>query len=336
MKVLVVGAGAMGRNHLNGWLRAGVDEAAVADVDEDRARGTATEAGARTFFTDYREGIESFKPDAVSVCTPANLHADVFEFSVKKGVHTLCEKPLALTLDQGRRMVRAADRSELKLAIGLQRRLSESILKIRGLLHAGTLGSPVVFSVENWAEVRFKLAMNDKNMNGGPIVDYAPHLIDLLHFFTGAQPKEVFSMGTVFARGKEEVKPIKELATDTLSTIVRYEGGNWLSLDISWGLPRGTKGTNSEAIHGPLGSIVGTPELERGYHLQAQGKPADEYEAVQGNLYDREIAAFKEWVLKGKTEHSLASVRDGFSALAVSVAALKSVETGSVVKVEQP
>src|SRR5687768_9514563 len=108
MRLGIIGCGLIARNHVSA-LRgiAGVRVVAVADVDPGRARAFAAGHGVPHAFGDVDE-MFAYGLDAVTVCTPHAAHEAGVLAAARYGVHVLCEKPIALGVEQAERMVAAA------------------------------------------------------------------------------------------------------------------------------------------------------------------------------------------------------------------------------------
>jgi len=109
VRIGIIGCGQIARNHVAA-LRgiAGVHVIAVADIDPARALAFATDHGVAQSFDDVDEML-ACGLDAVTVCTPHAAHEAGVLAAARHGVHVLCEKPIALSVDQADRMVAAAD-----------------------------------------------------------------------------------------------------------------------------------------------------------------------------------------------------------------------------------
>ena len=107
-RVLVVGCGSIGRRHLR-LLHERPDVAAAAcDPDTAAAEGVTAIGAAIPFFTDLPAALREHRPDFAVVANPNRFHADAALAAMKAGAHVLCEKPIADTLANGRRIVAAA------------------------------------------------------------------------------------------------------------------------------------------------------------------------------------------------------------------------------------
>ncbi len=116
IKVAVIGAGMMGRNHLKTYKALpGVELVGVYDIFSDAAQKAAEMFGIKAF-SSMEEVAASV--DAVSVVTTSVTHADVGEFFLNKGIHCLMEKPLATTEEGCRRLIDAAAKNNVTLLVG--------------------------------------------------------------------------------------------------------------------------------------------------------------------------------------------------------------------------
>lgn len=123
-------------------------------------------------FTDYREMLQKTRPDIVSVAISDHLHADVFIDCARAGVKGIyCEKPIATTMADARRMVEAARETGVKVAVNHTRRWHPMFIQVRELVRNKTIG-----------ELRYVGAMH-----GGPrsmLFRNGTHIIDHLLYFT--------------------------------------------------------------------------------------------------------------------------------------------------------
>ncbi len=116
LKVAVIGCGSMGKNHIKTYKNMHtVDLVGVYDINEEQANKVALEFGVKVF-NSLEEVADSV--DAVSVVSSSVTHADVGEFFLNKGIHTLMEKPLATTPEGCQRLIEASEKSGAVLLVG--------------------------------------------------------------------------------------------------------------------------------------------------------------------------------------------------------------------------
>ena len=142
----VISASNMARTHMDAivWNH-DAELVAVCDIEEERLNRAAGIYGIDQY-TDYREMLRREDIDAVVICTPDQLHREMLEEALNAGKHALCEKPMALTLEDCRAMVRAAKASDRKVMVGQICRYTPGFLKAKQMIDAGEIGE--LFFVE--------------------------------------------------------------------------------------------------------------------------------------------------------------------------------------------
>lgn len=132
IKVAVIGAGMMGRNHLSTYAQMNnVELIGVYDIFTDSAKNAAEKFNC-TAFSSLEEVAKNV--DAVSVVTPSVTHADVGEFFLNKGIHCLMEKPLATTEAECNRLIKAAKENNVTLLVGHIERYNPAVEQMAKLL----------------------------------------------------------------------------------------------------------------------------------------------------------------------------------------------------------
>jgi predicted dehydrogenase len=330
LRVAVIGAGDMGVRHLRGWQNAGTEIVAVVDDVPSRleALGATLQPSTR-FYNDYKTAISEARPNVVSVCIPTAFHAPVSLYAIEHGAHVLCEKPIALTLEDADAMIEAAKRQGVLLTVGFMLRYSSGIAKLKDWVSSGAIGKPILATSENFMEVRPKVLMHAKNVNGGPILDYWCHQFDLWSFLFDSEPVSVSGYGTIFAQGKPEVANLGELAIDTAGVTIKYKSGDIAQFSTTWGLPRTLKGRDisGDKLIGPKGMIIG--DIRKQMTLVNGAGQTEEVNNTGVDWWQLEIAALAENIRNGGAP--LVDARNGREALRLSLAALKAIETGQTI-----
>ncbi|MFN2234583.1 MAG: Gfo/Idh/MocA family protein [Anaerolineales bacterium] len=329
--VCIVGCGFMGQTHAKGW--AAVPEAqvvAVVDLIPKRAQTLARQL-ACDYYLDYSEAIARSDVNVVSVCVPTYLHAEVTIASARLGLDVLCEKPIALTLDQADQMIAASQENRVKLGLGFMRRHSKVVTDLKARLGSGEFGRPVLYHASDIRELRPKLEMHDANANGGPVIDMAVHLIDLWNIVFDSQPVSVTAYGLTVGRGRPEIALIKELAIDTASILVQYASGDIGNFVVSWGLPFKV---NPPQHHDQIYTPNGLAELYYAANQQELRRMGENgvwqtLSISHQDMYQNQIRAFADWVLKDEPFPAKGS--DGRLALRVALAALESIQNGQTI-----
>lgn len=201
--VAVLGAGAIAQRR-HGPEYAARDDVILAgffDPDQERAQEVAEQFGGRAYATP-EEVFQDPAVEAVSVCAPNSLHAAYSIAALNAGKHVLCEKPMALSLEETRAMLEAQKSSGKILMPGHNQRLIPTHRKAKELLEKGAIGKPLFFQCnfkhsgpENWSinNTNSTWFFDKKKAQFGVFGDLGSHKIDLIRFLTGAEIVSVFA-----------------------------------------------------------------------------------------------------------------------------------------------
>lgn len=165
----------------------------VAVYSRDASRGTdfSHRHGEPTVYTDYDELLNDAAVDVVYVATPNSLHAEQGISALNAGKHVLVEKPMALSVSEGRRMLAAADASGVFLGVGFHLRHKPTTVAARDLVAAGEVGSVFMLDVHVAGDKEFypfDTWRSDRRLSGGgTILNQGTHAFDLVRFVTGAE-----------------------------------------------------------------------------------------------------------------------------------------------------
>lgn len=172
--------------------------AAISRSSAERARAAAQEHGIPLAFGSAEELCASGKVDAVLVASPNARHlADVL-CAVEHGKPALCEKPLAINAEEGRRMVAAARDAGVALGVAQVFRFAAVVQRFRERVQGGDIGRPVAARSEFHFPGRghARQWMTDAAVaGGGPVADVGVHCIDLLRWVLGAEVAKVAATG---------------------------------------------------------------------------------------------------------------------------------------------
>jgi len=191
LRVGVIGCGAIGqRRHLPEYMsNPGVDLVAVTDIKFPRAKKVAEKFGAPQAFKNYHDMLK-LDLDAVSVCTPNYLHAQMTIDALKVGCHVLCEKPMATTVKDIRAMNAAATKAGKQIMIGHNQRLAPAHVRGKEIYKSGELGKAISFSTsfahpgpEGWSiDGADGFFFKKKQAVIGALGDLGVHKIDLVRW----------------------------------------------------------------------------------------------------------------------------------------------------------
>lgn len=184
----IIGCGRIAQRHAehiqnNGSLLA------VCDIVKDKADALALKYGAKSY-TDFEKLLqENQNLDVVAVCTPNGLHAQHSIAALKAGFHVLCEKPMALSVQDCGDMINAAERANRRLFIVKQNRFNPPVAAVKKILDEGRLGK--IYSVQlncfwNRNEAYYHNSWKGtKELDGGTLFTQFSHFIDLLYWLIG-------------------------------------------------------------------------------------------------------------------------------------------------------
>lgn len=187
----VIGCGDVASVHLDAIATmADVDLVAVCDTDAGRREDASATLGVPGY-ADHLELLDTVRPDVVHICTPHHLHASLAIDCLERGINVIVEKPLAHTVEEGRRLVTAAEQSRAKIAVCFQNRYNVTSATMRRLLDTGELGevrgaSATVMwhrSAQYYLDRPWRGTWAEGG--GGLLMNQAIHTVDLLQWLVG-------------------------------------------------------------------------------------------------------------------------------------------------------
>jgi predicted dehydrogenase len=230
MKVGIIGAGLQGRRRARA-LKAVNDSdlMIVADVWLDTAAAMAADAGCLAT-SQWEDVVARDDVEAVAVCTPPHLHAEIAIAAMKMGKHVLCEKPLARNVDEGREMVKVAREAGVTLKCGFNLRYHPAIRQVRQWCEGDSIGEI------DWIRCRYGIGgrpgydqewrAKASVSGGGQLMDQGIHLLDLCRWFLGDFAEASGMVATYFW----DVAPLE----DNAFALLRTAQGQIASLHVSW------------------------------------------------------------------------------------------------------
>jgi len=328
--ICIVGCGYMGGIHTQGWQTVPEAEVvAVVDLISDRADFLARQLNYEAY-SDYAEAIGRPDVDVVSVCIPTYLHAEVTTVAAELGKHVLCEKPIALTLEDADSMISVAQENQIKLGLGFMRRHSPVVSDLKARLATGEFGRPVLYHASDVRELRPKTQMHDANANGGPVIDMAVHLIDLWNTTFDSHPVSVSAQGLKIGADRLEINHIVEKAVDTATVTVKYASGDIGTFVVTWGLPlKVNPSQHSDRIYTPYGMAELYFGNQQELRMMRENGIWQTLSISHQNMHQNQIQSFANWIRKD--EPFPATGEDGKLALQVALAALESIRTGQTI-----
>lgn len=329
LNIGVIGAGFMGKAHVVGYSNmpklfwpapAMPIMKTICDIEEDIAKDAKDRFSFEKAVTNWEEVVKDPEIDAISICTPNNVHAEMAIAALNEEKHVICEKPIASTLKDAIAMEEAAKKAEQKGIITMtayQYRRVPAIVLAKRFIDEGSVGDILnvrCVYLQSWsADPSSPLSWRFKKdiAGAGTLGDIGSHIIDIAQYIAG-EISEVVSMlktyiperpvqeGGVDLLGTVKIgknaKKEKVDVDDEMSCLVKFKNGavgsleatrnawgrnNYLSLEV-----HGTKGTilfNYERLNELQVCFADDPDHSRGFKTIYTG-PAHYYGPATWNI----------------------------------------------------
>ncbi len=323
----LLGAGRIGKTHATAILGLpGTKLAAVFDPIDAAAEHIVAMSGARR--ASVEEILADKAIDAVLICTPTDMHADQIELAARAGKAIFCEKPVDLSADRVRACLKVVDETNAKLMIGFNRRFDTNFAAVRAQIDAGSIGA--VELVQITSRDPGPPPIEYIKRSGGLFRDMMIHDFDLARFLLNEEIVAVSAMGSVL------VDPAIGAAgdVDTASATLRTKSGKIAVITNS---RRATYGYDQRIeVHGSKGAVSAanvhnntvTVANKDGYH---DAPLLDFFMERYAVAYRTELQSFVNAIEKGSAISPTGI--DGLKALELADAAVKSVQSGTEIKV---
>lgn len=209
MKVAVIGCGTIANAaHIPAYLNNKETEIKYfCDILPERAKAAVEKYNCGTAVTDYHEVLNDPEVDAISVCTPNNVHAAITIDALKAGKNVLCEKPAARTYQEALEMQKAQHESGKVLNIGVVNRFNDSVNRIKAYIDEGKLGE--VYQVYASFRAHRSIpglggAFTTKAIaGGGALIDWGVHYLDIVMYCCGDPAVQTVTGQTFSQLGKD-------------------------------------------------------------------------------------------------------------------------------------
>ena len=313
IRAAIIGLGKMGMSHaaILGGLP-NVELVAACDMDS-LLQSAFKKLTKIQMFTDYKKMIEEVKPDCVYVVTPTKLHYDMVMFALEHGCHVFCEKPFALTVEQGEKMVAMAKAKGLVNQVGYHNRYIGTFNEMKRLLAEGVIGKPFHFMGEAYGPVVLKSKggtwRSDKKNGGGCIEDYAAHVLNLINYVTGSN--------LVDCKGTQMPSIFSNEVDDAVYGSLYLANGLKGQISVNWSDDTVRKMTTSIKIEGDGGKLEADATtlkiyvkedkpkygLEKGWNFKyiTDVTPLVDFN-LRGEEYTAETQAFINSIVTGKVD----------------------------------
>ncbi len=253
VRVGVIGAGLIAQvAHIPAYIEAGAEVIGISDIVESRLKQVAKKFSISKTYTNYKDLLANPDIDAVSICTPNYLHAQMTIDALNAGKAVLCEKPMAMNSREAQSMFEASQKAGKLLMMGFSNRFRGDAQKLKQFIDEGKLGKIYYAKVgymrrrgtpKGWFTVK-------KESGGGPVIDIGVHVIDLTRYLMG-NPKPVSVSASTYkyfpdyridgvypwesSDVKEGLRDGKENDVEDLANaFIRFEDGSTVFVETSW------------------------------------------------------------------------------------------------------
>ncbi|OPH56316.1 oxidoreductase [Paenibacillus ferrarius] len=321
LNVAIIGCGgiALGK-HLPSLHK--IEQVAIVgfyDISLERAQEAAAKYGAPNakVYGSYSELLADSSIAVVHICTPNDSHAEISIAALEAGKHVMCEKPMAKTAADARRMVEAAKRTGNKLTIGYNNRFRADSQYLKQIIADGDLGE-IYFAKAHAVRRRgvptWGVFLDEEKQGGGPLIDIGTHALDLtLWMMNNYEPKVV--LGTAYHKlsrkenaanswGPWDPKEFK--VEDSAFAMIVMKNGATIMVEASWALNT----LDTKEAKCTLCGTEGGADMQDGLRingenhsrlymnqLQFEAKGADFYEGKKESMQDKEIRLWIEAVI---------------------------------------
>jgi glucose-fructose oxidoreductase len=262
--------------------------------------------------------------DAVYIALPNSLHTEYAVRAAKAGVHVLCEKPMAVSVNQCRQMIHACDTNRVKLMIAYRLHFDELNLSAIDVVRRGLIGGPKFFNSSFSLTVRPGNIRTRAELGGGTLYDIGVYCINAARYLFRSEPTEVFAMSV--NSGAQKLSEIDE----STGALLRFSDGRVAAFVTSFN----ATDVSSYRIVGTNGQIHADPAYEYAeglrYQLTVKGKTTTK-KLPKRDQFAAELLYFSDCVIHDRKPEP--SGEEGLQDVRIVQALYRSAKTGRPVKI---
>lgn len=306
----------------------GGEVVSVMSSNEERGRKYAADHGIARSVTSLDALVGDADVDAVYISTTNELHVKQAIAAARAGKHILCEKPLALTLEDAHAMVRAAKEAGVVMGTNHHLRNAASHRAMRDAIATGRIGTPLAARVFHAVYLPPHLQgwrLERPDAGGGVILDITVHDADTLRFVLGDDPVEAVAFSQRGGMGKQGLE-------DAVMGVLRFRSG--LIAQFHDGFTTKYAETGFE-VHGSEGSLIARDVMTQrpvGSVVLRNAEGEHELQLDQRNFYETSLNRFHAAI--GGSGTASATGEDGIWSLATGLAVAEAAKTGGKVAIE--
>jgi len=237
LRAVVIGAGWAGEGHTRALQACGIEVVAICARQMAVVQAVADRLGIPLAATDWRQTLLTLKPEIVALTTPAALRGEVIEVATELGCHLLCEKPLATTAAEAKRLYTLAEQAGVKHAYAATHRYDPSIVWLTQLLQNGAIGQlreiDVLLRYQWLTDLTPWFWWDSLATGGGALNAGLTHLLGMLEDMIGGTVQHVTGVARVLRRQAPIVPGLHDYRLRTKTTLTAAEAANleWRACD---------------------------------------------------------------------------------------------------------
>ena len=275
-------------------------------------------------YEQYDECLHSGEIDAVYITLPNHMHREYTVRAAEAGVHVLCEKPMAVTVEDCEAMIAAAEENDVELMIAYRLHFEEANLGAIEIVRSGQLGEVRLFdSVFTMSVGRGNIRLNPIELGGGTLYDIGTYCINAARYVFEAEPEQVFAM-----RAQSPERRFEHIE-QACSVLLRFPNERLASFTCSFG----SADVSAYRVVGTRGDLRLDPAYEYAGDLRrtltVEGDPHEQVFS-QRDQFAPELVYFSNCIRFG--EHPEPSGWEGLADVRVIRAAYESAQLGRAVE----
>lgn len=319
----VIGCGTIANGaHIPSYMKN--EKAAIlyfCDIISERAETAVSKYGCGKAIADYKEALADPQVDAISVCTPNHMHAEISIAALKAGKQVLCEKPSARTYAEAEKMQEAQAETGNMLSIGVVNRFNAGVNKIKELVDSGELGEIYHVYVSFRAERSIPGlggAFTTKAIaGGGVLIDWGVHYLDIVMYCLSdpaiktvsgkgfcklAANMQEYEYKSMWAENTKDLNGTYDV-DDFVTGFIRTAGST-ITLNGAWAQNIGVTETYIDFIGTKAGIRLKYGGDFKLFKIENGELKANSFEYDKWDMFQKEIDSFVDTV---KTKQKLAS-----------------------------
>lgn len=230
LRFAIIGCGRISYKHVEALIKNNESAVlvSVCDIREDNAKAKKSEYEKAitnsnvSIYVDFKEMLQKEDIDVVTIATESGYHPEIAIYSMEHGKHVICEKPMALSIEDADKMIAVAKKNNVKLGVCHQNRFNDSIQQLRTAIEADRFGrlfngTARILWNRNMGYYEQAPWRGTWKLDGGTLMNQCIHNIDLLQWMLGGEIDTVYAQCDTFIRDIE--------AEDFGAVLIRFKNG---------------------------------------------------------------------------------------------------------------